>query len=149
MFGPQSVCPCAIVHGHTLEGTGCDWGARPWLCSGGIRMIKPIGRLPPRASSQRLPSTVDEAVEHLLGLLYDWDDLPSSPEMDDVAMECLHVSLGPYIRQEFGLWDGNGALLGDCGVDDADDAYVAVLDALTRRLRQEAHSGGDNRGRVP
>ncbi|MCF7853783.1 MAG: hypothetical protein K9N51_03215 [Candidatus Pacebacteria bacterium] len=56
--------------------------------------------------------------------------------MDDAALESLHVSLGPYIRNRFGLWQGNKALLDDCGTDHADDAYVVILDALVRRLRE-------------
>ncbi len=61
--------------------------------------------------------------------------VPSRPELDVLAIECLHVSLGPYIRRSFGLWGTNKALLADCGCDRAEDAYVMVLEALARRLR--------------
>ena len=46
----------------------------------------------------------------------------------------LHFSLGAYIRNNFGLWGGNRALLDDCGVDDADDASGVILRALYRKL---------------
>ena len=89
----------------------------------------------PTQPSPPLPATLAEAVVHLLGLLSDWDDLPALPEFDDGAIECLHVSLGPYIRNSLGLWGENQALLQDCGTQHADDAYVVILDALAERLK--------------
>lgn len=52
-----------------------------------------------------------------------------------MALENLHVSLGPYIRNQFGLWAGNTELLDDCGTTHADDAYMVILNALVRRLK--------------
>ena len=49
-------------------------------------MIKPTEQLP---VEQGLPETIGEAVELLLDLLSDWDDLPLLGEMDDTALECL------------------------------------------------------------
>ncbi|MBT5610926.1 MAG: hypothetical protein HOJ57_33620 [Lentisphaerae bacterium] len=102
----------------------------------GRPMIKSVERLELPASDGELPKTVGEAVDQLLDLLSDWDDLPTLSEMDGAALECLHVSLGPFIRNTFGLWGSNQALLDACGVDHADDAYVVILDALARRLRE-------------
>jgi len=93
-------------------------------------MIKPIDH----ASNNTLPETVDEAVNQLCEVLSEWDDLPLLPETDDAAHEYLHVSLGAYIRSKFGLWEGNAALIRDCGVKHADDAYIVILDALVKRL---------------
>ena len=86
-------------------------------------------------TSPQLPATLTEAVDHLLGMLSDWDDLPALPEYDDGAIECLHVSLGPYIRNKLGLWGENQALLQDCGTGHADDAYVVILNALVKRMK--------------
>jgi hypothetical protein len=98
-------------------------------------MIKPIDPPSRPPGDPALPTTVEGAAEKLLDQLSDWDDLPLLAEMDDVALECLHVTLGPYIRNKLGLWQGNEALLEDCGTSHPDDAYVVILDALVQRLR--------------
>ena len=102
----------------------------------------PVGSGTPSPSSQIPPAHGENpwsgdpnAVEKLLDQLSDWDDLPLLAEMDGVALECLHVTLGPYIRNKLGLWQGNEALLEDCGTSHPDDAYVVILDALVQRLR--------------
>ena len=100
-------------------------------------MVKPIEQPRTPHPDGGLPGTIGEAVDRLLDLLSDHDGLPLRPELDAVAIESLHVSLGPYIRREFGLWGRNEALLADCGCDRAEDAYVMILEALAKRLERE------------
>jgi hypothetical protein len=47
----------------------------------------------------------------------------------------LHFGLGVRIREDFGLWRGNRALLLSCGSLDPDDASMAIIRALWARLR--------------
>ena len=73
-------------------------------------MIMSIDHSSPPSCQSEFPTTLAEAVEQLSDLLSDWDELPSLPEVDEIALECLHATVGPYIRNRFGLWEGNKAL---------------------------------------
>ena len=80
------------------------------------------------------------AVGILVDLPSEWEK-PSVPaEMDATAPECLHVSLGPYIRKRHGLWGDNAALLEDCGTEHADEAHAAIMNALVRRLKRTGNT---------
>jgi len=88
-----------------------------------------------------LPKTVDEAVDILV---------PNMPLKDKVIianmtkgeLTSLHMTLGTYIRNRFGLWTGNKALLDSCrsysGLDDihTDDASSIIIRALWDKLRK-------------
>jgi hypothetical protein len=80
------------------------------------------------------PRTLDEAVEQLaLGLSRnEKEDIARLPE--DHLID-LHFGLGARIREEFGLWRQNKALLASCGSHDPDDASMAIVRALWVRLR--------------
>lgn len=86
--------------------------------------------------SGRQPSTLADAVDRLMEILAE-EQLEQIVDLGDTELEVLHVSLGPYIRNNFGLWGENPALLADCGTQHADDAYVVILDALVKKLREE------------
>src|SRR5688572_25768384 len=64
-------------------------------------------------SRQGLPQTLQEAVDHLLSIWSDEDKARlKAMRKDDLIM--LHFGTGMGIRNSFGLWGGNGALLQDC-----------------------------------
>lgn len=46
----------------------------------------------------------------------------------------LHFGLGTSIRNDFGLWCGNTALLESTGNSHPDDAAMAIIEALWHRL---------------
>jgi hypothetical protein len=52
-----------------------------------------------------------------------------------VDLPSLHFGLGAWVRNELGLWQGNQALLEATGKSDPDDAALAIIEALWRRLR--------------
>lgn len=105
--------------------------------------------LPPDASHS-WPRTVAEAVARLVQSLgqADKDAIAAMPE--DGLIDLHFSPLGATIREDFGLWRGNRALLDDCqrarlagGVDgpvgmpaiNPDDAAMVVIRALWARLR--------------
>jgi hypothetical protein len=79
-------------------------------------------------------TTIDQAVDYLLAELSPEDqDLLREMEADDLWS--LHMGLGMAIRNHFKLWQGNDALLAECGSYDPDAASNMIIDALWRRLR--------------
>ena len=53
----------------------------------------------------------------------------------DVLLEQYHHTLGQWIRNNFGLWNGNAALLESCGREHPDDASYVILGALRERVK--------------
>jgi hypothetical protein len=84
------------------------------------------------------PTSIKQAVGELLLRLSDAnkDTVRNTAEAD---LPMLGSNLGTAIRCEFGLWDGNTALLAACGSPDmpADSASVVIIRALWQCLRNE------------
>jgi len=61
----------------------------------------------------------------------DKEAIRNIPEM---GLSSLHLTLGNYIRNEFGLWRNNEELLNaccpDCSLQNADDASMVIIKAL-------------------
>lgn len=85
---------------------------------------------------RRWPTSIDEAVDRILVMLTEADkeQLRKASAGD---LDSLHFGLGANVRNEFGLWSGNTALLAACGSPDIDpDASSAVIvKAVWERLR--------------
>ncbi|TRZ48892.1 hypothetical protein D4S03_09090 [bacterium] len=88
----------------------------------------------------KLPQSVDDAVDILLS------DLSLNSEIHMAAMKeediaGLHFSLGSAIRNEFGLWTGNEALMESCRKTSGDphlhidDASMVIIKALWKRIK--------------
>jgi hypothetical protein len=88
------------------------------------------------------PRTVDEAVERLLANISLNDEILLATMTEDDLTD-FHFSLGHRIRNEFGLWSGNDALLESCrimaGREDlhVDDASCVIIKSLWVRLKKE------------
>jgi len=99
------------------------------------------------------PTTVEEAVERLIGeMTGDERDLLRGMPSDEYLSE-FQMGLGLGIRNEFGLWRGNGALLKECEVAlgdplGAEKASLFILSALRERLIETASEGGMARARA-
>lgn len=95
----------------------------------------------PRASdapaSASLPGTVDEAVDRLLAELPadDVDWMRRNPK--DSVLSQLYMGYGTGVRNEFGVWGGNQALLTSCGTDDAEGCSVVILHGLWDRVQAQ------------
>ena len=89
----------------------------------------------------KVPQTVDEGVDFLIEEipLRDRAHIAGMKEHELLAIEFY---LGLHIRNDFGLWSDNQALLDSCrklsGERDLhpDDATVVIVKALWRRLRE-------------
>lgn len=96
-------------------------------------------------TDKTLPRTVDEAVGQLMAMMPP-DDLAQIRQMSEYDLIELHFSLGTTIRNQFGLWGDNGALLESCASAMSvpsdffhpDSASGVIIEALRRRLRQES-----------
>jgi hypothetical protein len=84
---------------------------------------------------QDWPVSVEEAVDRLI-VLIDKKDLEVLRSMARRKLVGVtHFGLGMYVRNKFGLWGGNQELLDDTGYVDVDDASVAIVEALWKRLQ--------------
>jgi hypothetical protein len=83
------------------------------------------------------PKTLDEAVEILIKRL----DSSQIAILKNASLEDLidyHFTWGMSIRNGFGLWKGNTALLTDCGFLDfeADDASLFIIETVAKRVKE-------------
>ena len=87
------------------------------------------------------PRTVDDALE-ILERILPLRDRVNIAGMDGDDVLDLHMTLGEWIRNNFGLWHGNYQLITNAGVrigsaiTSADDASNVIVSALSERLRR-------------
>ena len=88
------------------------------------------------------PLTVDEAVDRLCADISLNDEILLSSITEESLVD-LHFSLGHKIRNEYGLWSGNDALLESCrkfaGDENlhVDDASMIIIRALWEKVKKE------------
>lgn len=82
------------------------------------------------------PKTLQEAVDQLISSMSEKgrEKLINMPEEDLIT---LHVGLGDWVRNAFGLWTGNEELLKACGSESVnpDSASMIIIRAAWKRLR--------------
>jgi hypothetical protein len=92
-------------------------------------------------TENQYPKTVAEAVEILhanMSLNVEF----TLAAMDEVDLTDLHLSLGHDIRDEFGLWTGNEALMKSCRSESGnpdlhiDDASMVILRELWKKVKK-------------
>ena len=90
---------------------------------------------------EKLPKTVDEAVERLIKDL-PLKDKSTIAKMAEKDLMTLQFTLGSYIGSEFGVWTGNAELLysckraaGDLHID-PDHAPTVIIEKPWKRLRE-------------
>jgi len=99
-------------------------------------------------TSHHWPQTVEEAVNYLIiGLSF--KDKAKIAKMEENQLSSLHITLGEYIRDQFGLWTGNKELMESCRFVSKKydihydlsegDASALIIRELWRELR-ETHS---------
>ncbi len=91
--------------------------------------------------SKLQPTTVGEAADQVISRL-DAESLSRLRGMEETDLMAMHFGLGTWIRNVFGLWSGNKALLEDCASDgepgcfDPDEASMVILREVWRRVRE-------------
>ncbi len=83
------------------------------------------------------PVTMEEAIERLMKELTP-RGRGAIAAMKEEDLIDMHMGLGLWVRNNFGLWAGNDALLRATGKTHPDDASQAILRALWQRLRGAA-----------
>ncbi len=84
---------------------------------------------------RKLPQTVSEAVAQLIDAMNEEDkETIRNSKKSDLIM--YHFGWGTDIRNSFGLWNSDSALLKDTGMFLADDASSAIIEAVWKKLRE-------------
>ena len=86
-------------------------------------------------NQKQWPATIDEAVGVVIATLAD-EEKATISAMSESELIGLHMSLGAWIRKNFGLWSCNRPLLESTGDPHPDDAAMAIIVAVWRRLRE-------------
>jgi hypothetical protein len=83
------------------------------------------------------PISVDSAADKVIGQLSEEQKTQlASTKHEDLGN--YHLGLGLYIRNQFGLWQGNGALLSSaCGECDPDDASMVIIERIWTKVREK------------
>jgi hypothetical protein len=94
------------------------------------------------ANENIYPQSVQEAVDRLHASISLNDEILLTAITEEDLTDS-HFSLGHHIRNEFGLWSGNDALLESCRIIagrqylHVDDASSIIIKALWTRLKKE------------
>lgn len=81
-----------------------------------------------------LPRTVEEAADRLIGVL-SAADLKKVRETKRQDLILYHFGWGTGIRNEFGLWQGNSALLESSGSFHPDDCSMMIIERVWEKLQ--------------
>jgi len=93
-----------------------------------------------KRKSLKPPITVDQAVKRLISEL-SLKDKTTIANMAEIELSVLHMTIGEYIRNEYGLWSGNDDLLNSCcffakkDKVSEDEASSIIIRELWKRLR--------------
>ena len=88
------------------------------------------------------PLTVEEAVDRLHANISLNDEIRLAATLAEEDLTDFHFSLGHHIRNEFGLWSGNDALLESCRIISGDknlhvdDASMLIVKALWEKVKK-------------
>ena len=90
-------------------------------------------------NAKKWPTTVDEAVGVVLATLSE-NEKHQLSGMSQADLITLHFSLGAWIRNSFGLWQDNQALIQTLAQHypdlHPDDASMVIIDGVWQRLRE-------------
>lgn len=85
-------------------------------------------------TKQKLPRTVEEAVNQILKEMSETDkETIRNKKKGELIM--YHHGWGTAIRNSFGLWGNNQALLEDTGKNHPDGASMVIIEAVWEKLQ--------------
>ena len=82
----------------------------------------------PRRADNRIPGTLAEAVEIIVGQMND-EETSKVAAMTDEDLVFAHMGWGMGIRNAFDLWH-NRPLVHSCGADEPDEASMVIMKAV-------------------
>lgn len=93
---------------------------------------------------QSWPKTVDEAVARILSKMAEKEKqmVRDTPKEELIR---FHHGWGTGIRNSFGLWRGNRALMDDCKAKHPDEASMVIIEAVWLRLQKEKNVAGEQK----
>lgn len=86
-------------------------------------------------TEDELPKTVEEAVDRILAGMDD-ENKTRVRQTPREKLILFHHGWGTGIRNSFGLWGGNAALLESCGEKHPDSASMVIINAVWARLQK-------------
>lgn len=89
----------------------------------------------PSNKSQHPFTSLNAVVDDIVARLPDEDKTIIIGIKNENEMVKLY-GLGVKIRNEYGLWDGNEALLNNCGTTHPDDASMVILERVWQVLKK-------------
>lgn len=91
------------------------------------------GKKEEAALDEKWPQTLEEATERIITGMNDSDKkiVIETPEKDLII---YHIGWGTSIRNSFGLWQGNNALLESCGTKNPDVASMVIIRSVWEKL---------------
>ena len=97
--------------------------------------IPNINRMPKVNSKNILPLTIIEAANQIINLTGEMGikNIREIVDIEDYIINA-NVNWGQYIRNKFGLWSGNLALLKDCGTNNPDEASRVIIEKAVRKI---------------
>lgn len=111
------------------------------ICYAAMLLIGIGCQTTPRTTSAELrarhpdwPLTVEDAVTKILAEMSETDKATVRAKKQDELIE-YHMSWGLWIRNYYGLWNGNYSLLTDCHTGVPDGASMVIIEAVWQRLQ--------------
>ena len=100
---------------------------------------EPAEKQMPHGYPDRKPDTIQEAIDILNAVLTEDQkhDIANCRETDLIQ---YHFSLGLWIRNNFGLWQGNSRLLEELGAYHADDASFTLIEKYRASIQNSRDS---------
>lgn len=90
------------------------------------------------------PTTLEAATADIIGGMSEADK-KTVRETKKGDLILFHHGWGTGIRNSFGLWQGNKALLKACGGGHPDDASMVIIESVWKTLRQQKNSEQSDR----
>jgi hypothetical protein len=88
------------------------------------------------------PKTIKESVNVLISRMNTREKIYFGNRSKEDLIN-LHHSLGRFIRNIFGLWYNNNALLKDCNKKHPDDASMVIIEHLWDKLNEGKNEKGN------
>jgi len=98
--------------------------------------IRPTHRGGIVTEDKHWPKSVEEAADRVISIMPEKDKRFVRETKREKLVQ-FHFGLGLYIRNAFGLWQGNSDLLESCGCRHPDDCSMEIVTRIWEKLQGE------------